>query len=157
MRGPASRCAPHNTSCRAYNYGWNWANRWVRFARSQGRSSRMWWLDVEGTGAWGGMATNQATILGAVADLRSSGITVGIYSTAYQWREIAGSLRFPGIPLWVPGAGNATGPGYSATTYCSSPSESFAGGRPRMIQWGYTGAFPGAFGGWSQFDMDFAC
>jgi len=84
-------------------------------------------------------------------------VDIGIYSTPYQWATIAGTLTFPGVPIWTAGAGNLTGPGHTATAYCSSGGHTFAGGHLTLVQWGYKGAFPGAFQGNSPYDQDYAC
>jgi hypothetical protein len=155
--GPASRCARVNPVCRAYNFGFNWARHWVAHSRSLGINPKLWWLDVETGSGWTTPALNDGVIRGAADGLRREGVDIGIYSTPYQWATIAGALAFPGVPLWTPGAGNLTGPGYTATSYCTSGGHTFAGGHLTLVQWGYKGAFPGAFQGNSPYDQDFAC
>jgi hypothetical protein len=130
----------------------------VGYSRSLGINPRLWWLDVEVNSGWTTTPVNDGVISGAVAGLRSEGVRVGIYSTPYQWATIAGSLVFPGIPVWTAGAGNLSGPGFTATNYCASGGHSFAGGRLTMVQWGYSGAFLGAYLGPSYpYDQDYAC
>jgi hypothetical protein len=157
-QGPAARCAAANPDCQAYDFGYNWARHWVDYSRHLGINPRLWWIDVEGGSGWTTTASNDGVIRGAVDGLRAAGTRVGIYSTPLQWAAIAGSLAFPGTPLWTPGAGNLDGPGFTATSYCRSGGTSFAGGHVTLVQWGYTGAFPGAYQGPSApYDMDYAC
>jgi hypothetical protein len=157
MSGPAGRCALVNLGCQGYNYGYNWTQHWVTYSRSPGIDPRLWWLDVEGRSGWGPVPVNQTLIRGAVAALGAYGIRAGIYSTAYQWQVIAGGLAFPGIPVWTAGAGNLAGPGYTAASYCAAGRQAFAGGYLSMVQWGYTGSFPGAYNGPVRYDQDFVC
>jgi hypothetical protein len=157
MGGPAGRCALINLGCQGYNYGYNWTQHWVTYSRSLGVDPRLWWLDIESMSGWGPVPVNQTVIMGAVAALRGNRLRPGVYSTAYQWQSIAGALVFPGIQVWTAGAGNLAGPGYTATSYCASGQQAFAGGYVSMVQWGYTGSFPGAYQGAVPYDQDYAC
>jgi hypothetical protein len=155
--GPAQACARTNPACQAYDFGYEWTRHWVEYSRQLGISPKLWWLDVESGSGWTTIPVNDAVIKGAAAGLRSAGVRMGIYSTPAQWAAIAGSLAFPGVPVWTAGAGDLSGPGYTATNYCASPSSSFAGGNLALVQWGYTGAFPGAYRGTSPYDQDYVC
>jgi hypothetical protein len=158
MTGPASRCARIRPVCQAYDFGFNWAHHWVDYSRLQGINPKLWWLDVETGSGWTKPAINDGVIKGAADALQAAGVRAGIYSTPYQWATIAGALVFPGIPVWTAGAGNLTGPGYSATSYCTMPGHSFAGGQLAMVQWGYSGDFPGAYKGPPfPYDRDYVC
>lgn len=155
--GSGRSCAG-NSRCTAYAFGWNWTQHWVAYSRSSRTHPGKWWLDVEKDSGWSDTGTNSAVILGALDALRSDGISAGIYSSASQWNAITGGLQVPGVDLWVPGAGNLTGPGYSATGMCADASQVFAGGHVRYVQYGYTGNFPGAYSGPSSpYDLDYAC
>jgi hypothetical protein len=162
--GPAGTCNG-NVNCESYNFGWYWARHWVAYSSSVGVNPSVWWLDVETAASWAlGSAftsSNAAVISGAFAGLRSSGKIAGVYSTAYQWGTIAGSLTLANVPLWVPGAGNISGPGNTATNFCSTPVglyEPFAGGVVTVVQYGYGGNFVGAYTGPpSNYDQDYAC
>lgn len=155
--GSSGTCAGQ-ARCLGYNFGWNWTQRWVRYSRAFGVHPGKWWLDVEKDSGWTDPATNSAVILGALDALRSDGISAGIYSSATQWNAITGGLVIPGVSLWVPGAGNLDGPGYSATGLCANGSQAFAGGHIKYVQYGYTGNFPGAYPGPpSPYDLDYAC
>jgi hypothetical protein len=158
MAGPAGVCAPGEAPCIAFNYGWNLALGWVGYSYSVGVHPHKWWLDVEKDSGWTGQGVNNLVIEGALDALRDSHLSVGIYSNATQWNAITGGLVFPGIDLWVPGAGNISGPGYTATSFCGDPSQAFAGGRVKYVQYGYTGSFAGAYTGPAPaYDLDYAC
>jgi hypothetical protein len=158
MTPPAARCARTSLTCRGYDFGFHWAQHWVAYSRQRGINPHLWWLDVEVGAGWTTPAVNDGVIRGAVDGLRADKVRFGIYSTPYQWALIAGSLAFPGAPVWTAGAGNLTGPGYTATAYCNSGGHSYAGGRLTMVEWGYTGAFPGAYKGPTlPYDQDYVC
>lgn len=154
--GPAGRCKAHDRDCLSFNFGFNWAAHWVTYASAVGYRPNMWWIDVEAGSGWRDIPSNQGVIVGAVTALRFFGSPVGIYSTSSQWSRIAGGLSFPGVALWIPGAGALTGPGYTATNMCRTVP-SFAGGTRRLLQYGYTGPFPGAYQGLGIYDLDYAC
>ncbi|HET6874057.1 MAG TPA: hypothetical protein VFH70_04725 [Acidimicrobiales bacterium] len=165
LTGPAGTCAG-NVSCESYNFGWYWARHWVNYSHGLGVNSSLWWLDVE-TAAKAGWSTassaqanNSQVIAGAVAGLRSSGVIPGIYSTNYQWGLITGyHVSFPGIALWIPGAGNISGGTYSATSFCAGNAGNlyapFAGGTPVLVQYGYV--HNGYTGPALPWDQDYAC
>lgn len=156
--GPAGACGPADRMCQSFNYGWNWAAHWLAYSRSVGVYPRLWWLDVERYSGWNGAASNARLISGAIAALRAGGSEVGVYSTTDQWAEITGGLPLPGVPLWVPGAGNMHGPGMTAQGFCRSGGYAFGGGRVAMVQFGYQGSFPGTYTGPAvPFDRDYAC
>jgi hypothetical protein len=145
--------------CESYLVGWVWTRHWMIVARANHADPRRWWLDVENTGRWGANpASNARVVAGAVAALKAAGKSVGIYSTGLQWNTITGGLRLKGVELWVAGAGNRSGAGYTAASYCRSSQVSFAGGRVTLVQYGYTGAFPGSYTGPQvPYDLDYAC
>jgi hypothetical protein len=168
LTGPAGTCNGRVT-CQAYNFGWYWARNWVAYSRSKGFNPSLWWLDVETDGGWNlsqsAQPANANVIAGAVGGLRSMGVVAGIYATAYQWGEITGNLiSYPGILLWVPGAGNISGVGNTAVQFCAHPVSSyepFAGGSVVLVQYGYSwpGGVPaGSYSGpASLYDRDYAC
>lgn len=138
-----------NVDC-AYNYGYNAAADAFSAAQQQtgAAAGHMWWLDVETANTWSyGSATSQAAnvadIQGAIDELTSqAGVTVGIYSTSYQWGRITGSPSdFASYPNWVPGAGDEAG----AASYCSA-AHSATGGAVVMTQYPLDG-----------FDGDYLC
>ena len=82
----------------------------------------MWWLDVEFGNSWlWDKAVNAAELEGMTAYLQGAGVEVGIYSTGYQFNEIAGDVS-PGSNLyklqsWLAGPDSAE----SAEEYCGAP------------------------------------
>jgi hypothetical protein len=130
----------------AYNYGWRAAEE--AFTRASQTTSpaaaagAFWWADVEIANSWDGTtAANFADITGGLDFLRSKGVQAGVYSTRYQWAQIAGSNALPTTPNWVAGASSLK----QATAFCSS-SYSFTGGPVRLVQ------FPSG-----NFDGDYRC
>ena len=159
LSGPAGACVPNDVACASYNYGWFWARHWVDYSRSQGVDAKMWWLDVERYSGWQDTVSNQLVIHGALDGLRSEKVQPGIYSTAPQWAEITGNMPITGLPIWVAGAGNVGGPGYTAQAFCSAPmTYGFGYGRLELVQYGYQGPFPGSYSGPATgYDQDYAC
>jgi hypothetical protein len=146
-----------NIDCQSYNYGRYWATRWIAYSHSQGINPSIWWLDVEVPGPgiyWSSDLTSNAYVVtGAVAAVRAMGAQVGVYSTSYQWPRIVGSLTFPGIPLWAAGADYVTGDQFSATSFCVSSAQRFAGGVMTLVQYGWVpGGQPSPYS-----DPDYAC
>ncbi len=176
--GPAGTCANLAASarpaCLAYNYGYNAALDAVSYASGKGAQAKIWWLDIENdacaTGEWNNAgagewwscnkALNDRTIQGAINALRHQGRTVGIYSTAVQWRGITGGYTPLGaqVLLWIAGAYWTSPPYPSSYHYYSTShlaawcqgSYNFAGGRPVLLQ-----ETPGSNG--YPFDPDYAC
>lgn len=139
---------PDSLGC-SYDYGWNAAldsfTRAVDAARTlhgvslqnaRHRAANVdWWLDVEILNTWRAHDRNTATLLGEVQALWSVGIErVGIYSTAYQWKQITGGARvahdwFRANPAWLAGF-----EGHSdARSGCTHPT--FTGGPVLMTQY----------------------
>ena len=114
----------------AYNYGWNAASHAFTYATSQHAVATMWWLDIETANTWSTyLAANNADIQGMIDYLHSQSVTVGVYSTAYQWGQITGSATLA-IPNWVAGATSAS----QAASWCT-PSRSFTGDTVSMVQY----------------------
>jgi hypothetical protein len=127
----------------AYNYGFAAARDAFTFATGRVRAGpgHTWWLDVETGNTWSDdLGANTAVIAGSIAFFRTQGVTVGIYSTRYQWGVITGGASIPSVPNWVPGAPNAA----EAPSFCTS-GRSFSGGPVVAVQ--YT----------TQFDYDYLC
>ena len=141
-------CSGANSTACAYLYGWQRAAEdvaWVR-AASVPPQSLVWWLDAEidesgRTGnTWdrtaGGTARNTAVLEGMTDSLRAAGVrTVGIYSTARQWKVITGTsvsstspLR--GLPNWLAGPSTVA----QAQQLCGSAPLT-PGGRVVLTQW----------------------
>jgi len=139
MRGPAGRCGSGDLSCQGYNYGYNSAAWAQSTAAANGARALTWWLDVETGNYWSSdTAANAAVIQGAIDALHAGGATAAVYSTSYQWHEIAGNFA-PRVPAWV-----ATGGASDPAAYCSAGS--FTGGPVWLVQYG-----PGPY------DDDYAC
>jgi hypothetical protein len=63
-----------------------------------------WWLDIETANTWSStVALNSADIRGMVDFFTGRSVTVGIYSTGFQWNQITGGLTL-GLPNWLAGA-----------------------------------------------------
>jgi len=138
--------APGSAAQRAaWAVGCSEASRSMAYATSQGAGNPGgWWLDVETGNSWSSsdLSLNQFTIQGIVDTLlRRSSAPVGIYSTAYQWRSIVGSLRVSGaVADWV-ATGSTSFAGVEAM--CSA---SFSGHPVRLVQYLRDGL-----------DADYAC
>jgi hypothetical protein len=141
--GPAGRCPPNGLHCLAYNFGYNGAAAALVVAASQGAQSSAWWLDVEtggscapgiptgNAGYWScAPSLNSATIQGAIDLLRSHHLTVGVYTTAYQWQIVTGGYVPNGgtVPMWIAGI-----PADSGRVGCRIGP--IAGNRPSMLQY----------------------
>jgi hypothetical protein len=138
---PRGSCASADATCWSYNYGYNAALAAVTAAEVQGAIAQQWWLDVETGNYWSGdQAANAQVIQGAADALHGLGLSVGVYSTPYQWGEITGGASL-GLPDWVATGMAMSDPG----SWCNS-SHSFGGGGVWMVQYGLNG-----------FDGDYAC
>ena len=138
--GPAGACSPGAAACDSFNFGFNAAADALGRVHSAGYAPRNVWLDVETGNVWSPDTNlNDQVIAGAVTALRLVGATPGIYSTAYQYSEIAGAFNASAAE-WL-----ATGIGLSPPSpQCTTPS--FTGGRVTLVQ-----------GGLGPFDGNYAC
>ncbi|WP_433278595.1 hypothetical protein ACQPZA_04400 [Pseudonocardia xinjiangensis] len=142
----------------SYDYGWHAAaNAFDSATQLDGSVTRhIWWLDVEIANKWNGDGSSNTAMLQGMADfLLSHGVTeVGLYSTAYQWRQITGGYTaasadgyraawkpqftplFPldDAPLWIATYGTSD----RARTTCTT---SFTGGRTKLVQFSQDGGF----------------
>jgi hypothetical protein len=119
----------------AYNYGWNAAAHAFAYADAQtaAAGNRAWWLDVETGNSWSSnQSLNAADVQGMLDFFSSKAVAAGIYSTAYQWSQIAGSMR-PAVPSWLAGASSST----QALSWCRSAS--FTAGRVALVQFPNSG------------------
>jgi len=138
--GPAGNCAPSDFRCQSYNWGYKSAQQSMDIVRKAGAVPLVWWLDVEIEKAWSSdQAANTRVVAGFVDALQQQGLTVGIYSTPYQWGVITGGATF-GLPLWEAGT-----PPNDPEQYCQSYKQ-FAGGQAWLTQYS-----PG------DLDIDTAC
>jgi GH25 family lysozyme M1 (1,4-beta-N-acetylmuramidase) len=62
----------------------------------------MLWFDIEGTEYWSSNAANNVNFLQAmVNEGKARGVSMGIYSSNFQWNPImGGSTAFSYLPLW---------------------------------------------------------
>jgi hypothetical protein len=145
---PYGACTGANSAACSWVYGYQRAQNSVqnifapaaRSARVDGTpASYTWWLDVETTNTWQSGASdsqqnNRASLEGMTAYLQSLGARVGVYSTGYQWQQIAGAVP-AGSPLyplssWLAGATSAAG----ATANCAA-APLVAGGKVTLSQY----------------------
>jgi hypothetical protein len=136
----------------AYVYGYNaaadsYANAMAAFSANRltgSPATSAWWLDVETGNSWRSDTSLNVYALQGEADYFVSVVGVaklGIYSTQYQWNQIAGgSLAFSADPSWVAGASSQK----AASSRCTGLS--FTGGGVALAQYSFSG-----------FDADVAC
>jgi hypothetical protein len=138
--GPLGTCAPTDTFCKSYNYGWKAARHSVGVVNGADASPVFWWLDVETAKPWSSdQAANARVVQGAVDSLKALGFGVGIYSTSFQWGVITGGYTL-GLPIWVAGASAA-----DPARHCEADKR-FAGGEAWLAQYVK-----------DNFDNNFAC
>ncbi|MEP6640041.1 MAG: hypothetical protein ABJC39_11885 [Chloroflexota bacterium] len=142
-------CDPANTdtaTC-AYDYGYNaaadsYADAAAAFTAlglTDSPASSTWWLDVETMNSWrSDVSLNVAALQGATRYLGSVGvISIGFYSTQYQWNVITGGTNaFAGSASWVAGASDAQ----AASANCAGAG--FTGGGVALAQYP-VGSFDG--------------
>lgn len=133
VTNPYGTCDGTATAACAYIYGYAMAFDDVN-VRGIDAAHRMWWLDVETGNSWSpDKAANAAVLEGMTGYLQSIGATVGIYSTTYQFDEIAGSIdagsNLDKLMNWIPGAASA---GDAQVMCLSSPLT--AGGTVALVQ-----------------------
>jgi len=153
--GPSGSCAspPSDMSCNDYNYGWNNAATEYAYASGNGMASQVWWLDVETGDCWdfacdGGYdtANNWRVLQGNIDYLHTRGVTVGIYSTAYQFNLIVGSGYKPAAPVWL-----ADYNGGDPANDCN-PSHGFGNGQVWQVQ-----TAPVQLSDGNYYDPDYSC
>jgi hypothetical protein len=111
VANPYGTCGGQDSPACAYMYGYAKAYDDVnaRGIATGTASKYLWWLDVETTNSWeSNTVANAADLEGMTAYFQNVGARVGIYSTAYQWHVIAGTIstssNLHGLDNWVPGA-----------------------------------------------------
>ena len=119
---PYGTCNHDDTPACAYIYGYAKAYDDATIRGVINPSNYLWWLDVETTNSWEANTTaNAADLEGMTAYFQSIGGRVGIYSTSYQWGQIAGTVA-PTSPLynlksWLAGASSLR----NAQSNCALP------------------------------------
>lgn len=128
-----------DTAC-SWQYGYNMANLDANTRGIPAPFIYRWYLDVESANSWTrSTARNAADLEGMVAYFRNIDATVGLYSTAQQWKTIVGSYggamdaggnTLNGLISWLPGASNES----AANTNCKL-SPLTKGGRVSLTQY----------------------
>jgi hypothetical protein len=118
--GKGSNGTPEVTEACSYIYGYAKAYDDAYIRGISQPSKYVWWLDVETGNSWSGDRNWNRAVLEGMADFfHSIGARVGIYSTAYQWGRIVGTVSSSSslyaLPSWLAGASTAIG----ARSYCS--------------------------------------
>jgi hypothetical protein len=112
---PYGLCTGANDTACAWQYGYNMANLDFNTRGVASPSAYTWYLDVETGNSWTNSTTkNTADLEGMVAYFSGvGGAKVGLYSTSYQWQQVAGTVgstsNLAGLPSWLPGAGSLSG------------------------------------------------
>ena len=119
----------------AYQYGWNMAelDAQTRIGKNNPASFK-WWLDVETDNSWEtNTANNIADLEGMTDYFQGIGGKVGLYSTASQWKQIAGTVSSTsslyGLNSWLPGSSSLS----TAKTACTLPG--LTGGQTTVTQY----------------------
>ena len=112
---PYGICAGANDTACAWQYGYNMANLDFNTRGVANPAAYTWYLDVETGNSWtNSTVKNAATLEGMTTYFGEvGGAKVGLYSTSYQWQQIAGTVsdtsNLNGLPSWLPGASSAAG------------------------------------------------
>lgn len=144
---PYGECDSSEGAACAYIYGWTRADDDANRRGISNPEQYKWWLDVETANSWStsDLQANAASLEGMVGYFNSIGASVGIYSTAYQWQTIVGTLwdgsNLHGLDSWLAGARTERG----ARANCASPALT-NGGRVTLAQYVSKG-----------FDYDVSC
>ena len=127
-------CVSNDKNCLAFEYGRQAASYSVRYVDRHAPGLQRYWLDVEPANTWSKDTQENASVLrGMIAELTGAGKWIGIYSTSYQFRLIAGNFA-PRLDNWVP---RPEAKRETAAAFCRT-TPSFGGGRVVMIQLWYT-------------------
>ena len=123
-------CSPFDEACMAYNFGYQAAKYAAEKVNQAHINPRNWWLDIETMNIWSpDTQLNKAVIQGAIDYHTEQNHALGIYSTSYQWKTIAGEFK-PGLPVWVAGATDRL----KAPAKCTD-ANAFTGGKVVMVQY----------------------
>lgn len=106
---PYGMCGGAATAACAYIYGYGLALEDANHRGVPDPAHRLWWLDVETLNSWSpDTRANTAVLEGMTAYLESIGAQVGIYSTGYQFAQIAGVIdagsNLNKLLEWIAGA-----------------------------------------------------
>lgn len=101
--------------------------------QSPSAAPKAWWLDVEAANSWSStdLTLNDYTVQGIVAKLRQiTTAPVGVYSTAFQWGQIAGAYQPQVDANWL-----ATGQRTLKRAKQSCGSTGFTGAKVWLVQY----------------------
>ncbi len=123
VSNPYGNCALRTFKACSYMYGYAKAYDDAKLRGVTNPASYLWWLDVETENSWQrNKAANVAVLEGMAVYFKSIGAPVGIYSTGYQWNQIAGTVKstspLAGLPSWLAGARSRS----DAEAKCSLPA-----------------------------------
>lgn len=125
-------------SGRLSNYGYAQSAFALDAAQSAGIAAPVVWIDVEPRRErpWSRRtARNRALISGALQAVADRGLTAGIYSYAYGWKQITGSWTLE-APVWMPSGSHArTWARRRSDAVSACSRSSFSGGAVVMTQW----------------------
>jgi hypothetical protein len=116
VTNPDGSCTYTAAPACAYIYGYSMAQADYRRVHKQLEiMPKLWWLDVETTNTWQTDVTaNAASLTGMVDYFHGRGLDVGLYSTSYQWKKIAGvtlpSSNLAGLRSWLAGGSQIGAP-----------------------------------------------
>jgi hypothetical protein len=128
-------CSGGDDQACAYQYGWNMAQLDAQSRIGANSPANFkWWLDVETDNSWeANTANNIADLEGMTDYFQSVGGRVGLYSTATQWEQIAGTIdsasSLYGLDSWLPGSSSLI----SAKAACTAPG--LTGGKTTVTQY----------------------
>lgn len=111
---PYGNCATKDFEACSYMYGYAKAYDDAVIRGVDNPEDYFWWLDVETENSWQpNKEANRADLEGMTAYFESIRADVGIYSTGYQWGQIAGTVpstsNLAGLPSWLAGARTLNG------------------------------------------------
>ena len=132
---PNGTCAGLAGAGCAYIYGYSMAQAdYRRVTKALVTIPGLWWLDVETSNTWqADTVANAASLSGMVDYFKLKSLSVGIYSTSYQWNRIAGvtpaTSTLAGLPSWLAGSSY-----FGAPVNCQK-SPLTPNGRVAMVQY----------------------
>lgn len=121
VSNPYGTCDGSDTAACAYIYGYAKAYDDANIRGVSNPGSYLWWLDVETANSWEtNITANDADLEGMTTYFQSIGARVGLYSTTYQWGQIAGTVsatsNLNNLQSWIPGSSSLR----AAESACSS-------------------------------------
>ncbi len=135
VSNPYGNCALRTFKACSYMYGYAKAYDDAKIRGITKPTSYFWWLDVETENSWQrNKAANVAVLEGMATYFQGIGAPVGVYSTGYQWNQIAGTIKatspLAGLPSWLAGARSLA----DAKAKCSLPALT-PGSEVAMVQY----------------------